>query len=328
MDFIKAFAAFLIVLYHLQMVDFGVVPADGIYYPTMIKVLWSISTAGVPLFFMVNGYLTIGKRYTVKRIAEKMLRLLFVGFFWGAFNSLLWNPLTKGAGPSFGWANAVPYWFLGTLAILYAINWVLDRLPGWVRIVIVLGLVICPFGTNFVWEWLIWRDPTITLPWWWHFGLFTMYSIVYQSLGYWLKRSQWNKYLSSLIALVGLVLIGFEIVVMTKYEGVVYEGVNGAFPTVGALLLTLGLFMILKDIKAPSNEYLSRYFTWLGNNALAIYLFHGFIIFPLRRLAFSQGIMFLHPVVALLVVFVTVNITASLSDLLHRNKYTSQLVKL
>lgn len=92
LDFIKAFAAFLIVLYHLQMVDFGVVPANGIYYPTLIKVLWSISTAGVPLFFMVNGYLTIGKRYTIKRTAEKMLRLLFVGFFLGAVSSLFCLP--------------------------------------------------------------------------------------------------------------------------------------------------------------------------------------------------------------------------------------------
>ncbi|MBO4803678.1 MAG: acyltransferase family protein, partial [Muribaculaceae bacterium] len=81
-DILKALAAFLVVLYHVGMVDLGY--RDGqYYYPTLVQVIWLFTACGVPLFFMVNGALTVHRDYDLRKTAVKIGRLLFAGVFWG-----------------------------------------------------------------------------------------------------------------------------------------------------------------------------------------------------------------------------------------------------
>ena len=65
-DAIKALAAFFVVLYHVGMVDMGY--REGVYYyPTFVQFLWLFDACGVPLFFMVNGALTVSRHYDFKK---------------------------------------------------------------------------------------------------------------------------------------------------------------------------------------------------------------------------------------------------------------------
>ena len=81
-DLIKILAMFLIILYHLNLVDFGYVEGQ-MYLPSLTKIMWSLCASGVPMFFMVNGALTIPKKYSLGRVIEKTGRLLFVAIIWG-----------------------------------------------------------------------------------------------------------------------------------------------------------------------------------------------------------------------------------------------------
>ena len=61
-DAAKALAAFFVVLYHCGMVDFGYSEGEY-YYPTFVQFLWLFTACGVPLFFTVNGALTISRKF-------------------------------------------------------------------------------------------------------------------------------------------------------------------------------------------------------------------------------------------------------------------------
>lgn len=70
LDLLKALAAFFVVLYHVGMVDLGY--REGVYYyPTLTQVLWLFCACGVPLFFMINGALTVSRHYDLKKTAVK-----------------------------------------------------------------------------------------------------------------------------------------------------------------------------------------------------------------------------------------------------------------
>ena len=64
-DALKVLAAFLVVLYHTGMLDVGY--REGVYYyPNLTQLLRLFCACGVPLFFMVNGALTVRKGYDLK----------------------------------------------------------------------------------------------------------------------------------------------------------------------------------------------------------------------------------------------------------------------
>ena len=65
-DVIKALAMFMVVFYHLFMLDFAFVPGE-FYVPNFNKIIQMLCTSSVPMFFMVNGALTSNKRQTFKK---------------------------------------------------------------------------------------------------------------------------------------------------------------------------------------------------------------------------------------------------------------------
>ena len=68
-DALKALAAFFVVLYHVGMVDMGYHEGEY-YFPTLTQILWLFCACGVPLFFMVNGALTVHRNYDLKKFME------------------------------------------------------------------------------------------------------------------------------------------------------------------------------------------------------------------------------------------------------------------
>jgi surface polysaccharide O-acyltransferase-like enzyme len=115
-----------------------------------------------------------------------------------------------------------------------------------------------------------------------HDGFFTFYALVYFYLGYYLKHKTITRRFSLLAVTAGVLLINFEVVSLSNYYQMVYDGVNGSFPTIGAMALSAGFFFILKDINS-SNNFIRNLMCFIGSNTMGVYLFHVLVIFLLRK---------------------------------------------
>ena len=315
-DALKALAAFFVVLYHVGMVDLGY--RDGVYYyPTVTQLLWLFCACGVPLFFMVNGALTVSRKYDFRKSATKAGRLVLSGAFWGLMVMCLYGVLDHNMS-HFSLGMVRYYWFLFTLAALYLVSYLFGRLPEWCRWVAVGFLLAFPFLTNLIWDFILLYNPGITLPQWGHIGAFTLYGVVYLYVGDYLAHHQVNKWLALPAALVGLGLLAIEATAVVNHGHAPFEGGNYCFPTIGALLLSMAIFIWVKDwtLKEPR---LKSMITFLGNNALGIYIFHLMLMILLGRI-FPQIIgVTLHPVLAILAAVAYMFASAGISELIRRS---------
>ena len=287
-DLLKALAMFLVVFYHFQMLDFAFTPGE-FYIPNLNKIIQLICAAGVPLFFMVNGALTVHKKTTFKKVIIKVIRLLGIAIFW----SLLLNCGVLGYLMGGGLPQSVNeiidyYWFLRSLAMVYIINYLIQILPKWCGYLLVVAIFSLTFLNNFIWDIILYINPEQSLPRWGHTGLFTLYGVVYSRIGAYLKDKKLNHYICSLIFMAGLALNIFKTIVMTNYDGIVFDGVNGSFPTIGALLLSISLFCVLKDIK--SHFWSSQLIETVGINSIGVYIFH-FVFLAITKKYFYRGLL-------------------------------------
>ena len=316
-DLLKALAAFFVVLYHVDLVhlvDLGY--REGVYYyPSFIQILGLFCACGVPLFLMVNGALTVGKRYDLKKTTVKVGRLLFVGIFWGVI-AMCVKAYCKQDMSCFSPKMLLYYWFLYTLAMMYVVNYLLGIAPRWCRWVVVGALLIIPFTTNLFWDMVMLINPDISLPAWGHVGLFTLYGLVYLYAGDFFAHHDSRKWVIWLCGIVGLSLLALEATAVVNYMHRAFEGGNYCFPTWGALLLSIALFSGLKDseIHVP---WIREFVEFLGNNVLGIYIIHFLLMLILGRfLHFSFGNIHLVFVIMIAIGFMVVS--AVVSELLRR----------
>ena len=76
-DAMKALAAFFVVLFHFGINEFEY-NEGSFYYPSLAQTLSLFTSCGVPLFFAVNGALTISRNYDFRKnkAVQKWGRLL------------------------------------------------------------------------------------------------------------------------------------------------------------------------------------------------------------------------------------------------------------
>lgn len=309
-DALKALAAFFVVLYHVRMVDFGY--REGVYYlPTFTQVIWLFCACGVPLFFMVNGALTVRKQYDARKSFTKAGRLVLAGIVWGVIAQLL-LAIRHHAMPSLAISSLTYYWFLFSLALLYVVNYLLSRMPQWCRWMVVGLLVISPFLTNLVLDIILLVDPGTHLLRWRH-GAFTLYGLVYLYLGDYLAHHNSKKWIAVIGVIIGLALLALEATAVVNHTHAQFETGNFCFPTVGALLLSAALFVMVKDLN-PAMNWLRRVVLFLGNNALGIYIFHLLIMIVLGGLFPIIREITVHPMVAILIAMAYTIVAAAISE--------------
>ena len=315
-DALKAIAAFLVVLYHVGMVDFGY--QEGVYYyPTLVQVLWLVCACGVPLFFMVNGALTVNRKYDLKKTITKSTRLVLVGAFWAIVVMCLYA-LRDHQLSSFKLDTLAYYWFLFSLAMVYVINYILARLPRWCKWAAIVLLLLYPFTYNLIWDIMTLFNMSAP-PTAWRGGLFTLYGLVYLYAGDYFRRFH-NKWIIPFICvLLGFVLLSIEVIAVVNYTHAQFEGGNLCFPTFGALLLSVGIFLLVKDWNS-SNIQLKRFVTFLGNNALGIYIFHHILMISVGSFFPIIYKSFVHPLFALVIALIYTIVSAAISQIFRQSR--------
>lgn len=316
-DLLKCIAIFSVVVYHFGCVDFGrYSPYDG-YTPNITKIFYELFACSVPLFFIVNGALTNSFK------GMKTIKYLSLSLFYPIFFYLLIFPALDFIPANqyslryilFSMEFKGVYWFLFTIGILY----IVDALANYFKLtkVLFIILLICPFVSNLIWTVLIYVNPNIILPFWGHWGVYTLFSFVYFCIGRYLKDYDCHNIFKFLLCILGWWLLVFEVISFSNYFKNVYDGVNSSFPTMGALLLSTGIYLWLKgNTNMPPS--LNIYISFIGRNTMGIYVFHMFFVYGYRYLFSTNNI---NVFIALLLSFCIVNITAVISELICKTKF-------
>lgn len=259
-DVLKLLAAFLVVFYHYanHELDFGFT-GNLPYYPNLDRILMSFASCSVPIFFVVNGALMLSRDRTVKYIWFRAAKLIVLIFVWRATGFLSWFFITLTIYYSifpiiqYCWNNYRKPYYLGMLCILI--------MPfGYNAIILLLRIAgICALNKT---------------------GVFTMYGLLYFMLGPILtKNDVGNRKMGIAFAATGWIVVCLESVIYTNITGVMHDGVNSCFPTIGALLLTVGMVLIFRDINFRRCK---RWIEFAANGILPIYLTHMLFIFLLE----------------------------------------------
>lgn len=302
LDFLKTIAAFLTVFYHFAYykLDYGF-SGSAVYYPNFTRIIMCIASCCVPLFFMVNGALMFQKERSIKQVYLKMLKILVLTAIW-----------------SFA---GFPRWFFITTAALYfcfpVLQWIRQK---WSKgyALICCAVFVLPFVLNLVILILniLGKTERGTT------GLFTAYSMLYFLLGPVLNGRKGHTLSGALLSVFGLALVVAETTIYTNLNGAMYDGVNAAFPTVGALLLSCGLFLIAQNLKY---NYISKGLSFFGSSALYIYLGHMAVI---NTVKYFFGSFSLNLFTAILGSILICTVCAVIGKLLSRIPYVNWLIKI
>ncbi|MBR4828367.1 MAG: acyltransferase family protein [Muribaculaceae bacterium] len=319
-DLLKALAMLMVVFYHVEMLDFCF-DSNSYFLPNINKCFQVLCAAGVPLFFMVNGVFTVRKTTTINKLMIRIGRLFFIAVIWTVFLRLFIGGVVLEKGVSLSIRDFYSkYWFFYSLIYTYIINYIIDIAPKWCGHVVLVFLFIVTFVNNFAWDLLLWLNPNQTLPSWGHMGFFTLYGVVYSRIGAYLKNKHYCVPICVVVMVVGYALIIFETIIMSNAEGKLFDGVNAAFPTLGAMLLSCGIFCLLKDLKAQNNT-MSRLITLVGINSGGVYVLHYTFIVLVRDKYFMDvmGVQYLSIAANFIIALFVTLLSAYISSLISRS---------
>jgi surface polysaccharide O-acyltransferase-like enzyme len=275
-DLIKTIAIFMIVFYHMGGIDFGTMELGILYIPNFNKILLSFCAASVPLFLMVHGALILPKHLNLKESILKAIKM-FLLFLFGKV-ILQYVILEKCFCIDEDMAH---FWFLGTLGMVYLVSYMMNQSKCLCYIILFL-LVLYPFLSNFIYDLIVFVRPDSKFKAIGHDGFFTLYALVYYYLGYYLRDKTISKFYVLLAIIVGLSFVNFEDFVMSNHFQIMFDNVNGSFPTFGALILSSGFFCLFKDLLI-NQKYIQKAIIFIGSNTLYIYLFHVLFILLLWK---------------------------------------------
>lgn len=295
LDFLKVVAAFLTVFYHFAYykLDYGFNATQSVYFPNLNRIVMCFASCCVPIFFIVNGTLLLGKRRSWKSVYKKAIKILVLTVTWSLIG--------------------FPSWFFKTLIILYVLFPFFQYLYTEKSIlynIIILLVFIFPFSYNAILLIVKIAKPNMIIQLFGKSlavdslnvtGFFTMYSILYFLIGPILAKEKIHTRYGAVATIVGLGLVVFECVSYTVMNGTMYDGVNAAFPTYGAMLLSIGVFIVTKNTVIKSTKIVD----WLKNHILSIYLMHMACIHLIGRLFRFTSISLLMAIVGtMLILFV------------------------
>lgn len=160
-------------------------------------------------------------------------------------------------------------------------------------------------------------------------GAFTMYSVLYFLWGKVIsdvcaKQSgtclKYNVF--AVIAVVaGWLMVTVEVTLWSNIQGVVYDGVNSSFPTIGALLMASGTFYLLSNVHAAPDSVWNRYIGKYAENIMGVYIFHMFFVYVIGIFIKQTVSVFS----AMIVTFLIMSVSAETTYILKKNPYLKEL---
>ena len=324
LDLIKVLACIGVVLLHTTMIGFK---DTGSW--NLLAYLYYLGTYSIPLFFMVNGYLLLGKRnITYSYILEKVKWILITVSSW---NTIVWllkrdfavNPVKKIIGSMVQKGYFFQFWFFGALILIYLCLPILKKFLNSKRSYLYILSLLISIGLIFELTNIIIQTPlqsyviqTFRL-WTWFFyyilgGLIAQFDKEFIKKG--IKR--WMKIASVLLMLISPLILFF--LAKTIYHNLFAEYF---YDILFVKIVSLGIFLTVLTLSLEENK--SKWIVTLSNQTMGVFIVHTYVIKVLEKLlGFSYtGAYLLFPILTLCVSLIVVS-------LLMKIPYFNRIVKL
>lgn len=324
LDLLKVLACVGVVLLHTAMGGFK---ETGSW--NFSTYLYYLGTYSIPLFFMVNGYLLLGKReITYSYILQKVKWILITVSSWSV---IIWlfkrdftvNPIKKIIGSLIQKGYFFQFWFFGSLILIYLCLPILKKYLHSKRSYLYFLSVLTIIGLIFELANIIIQTPlqsyviqTFRL-WTWFFyyflgGLVAQFDKEFIKNGF--KR--WMKIVAVLLLLITPVILFF--LAKTIYHNLFAEYF---YDILFVKIVSLGVFLTILTLSLKESKY--KWIVSLSNQTMGVFIVHTYVMKVLEKLlGFSYtGAYLLFPILTLCVSLIVVS-------LLMKIPYFNRIVKL
>lgn len=324
LDLLKVLACVGVVLLHTTMGGFK---DTGSW--NLLTYLYYLGTYSIPLFFMVNGYLLLGKReITSHYILQKVKWILITVSSW---NIIVWlfkrdftvNPIKKIVASLIQKGYFFQFWFFGALILIYLCLPILSKFLNSKRrylyilaLLIVIGFIVelaniffqRPLQTHVMQTFRLWT-------WFFYYilgGYIAQFNV--DNLKYRFKN--WMKIVSMLLVLISPIILFF--LAKNTYHNLFAEYF---YDILFVKFTSLGIFLMVLTLSL--NENGSKWIVSLSNQTMGVFVIHTYVMKIWEKLiAFSfTGAYLWFAIFTLSISFIVIGI-------LMRIPYLNRIVKL
>ena len=324
LDLLKVLACVGVVLLHTTMGGFKYTASWN-----LLTYLYYLGTYSIPLFFMVNGYLLLGKReITSHYILQKVKWILITVSSW---NIIVWlfkrdftvNPIKKIVGSLIQKGYFFQFWFFGALILIYLCLPILSKFLNSKRrylyilaLLIVIGFIVelaniffqRPLQTHVMQTFRLWT-------WFFYYilgGYIAQFNV--DNLKYRFKN--WMKIVSMLLVLISPIILFF--LAKNTYHNLFAEYF---YDILFVKFTSLGIFLMVLTLSL--NENGSKWIVSLSNQTMGVFVIHTYVMKIWEKLiAFSfTGAYLWFAIFTLSISFIVIGI-------LMRIPYLNRIVKL
>ena len=279
LDLLKVLACVGVVLLHTAMGGFK---ETGSW--NFSTYLYYLGTYSIPLFFMVNGYLLLGKReITYSYILQKVKWILITVSSW---TFIVWvfkrdfteNLIKKIVGSLIQKGYFFQFWFFGTLILIYICLPILKKFLNSKRryfyilsLLVVIGLIF--ELANIVLQMPIQTYVIQTFRLWTWFFYYVLGGYIAQFTMKELKSrfKNWMKIVSILLFLISPLILFF--IAKTAYHNLFAEYF---YDTLFVKVSTLGIFLTILTLTL--NENRNEWIVFISNQTMGVFIIHTYIM--------------------------------------------------
>ena len=324
LDLIKVLACIGVVLLHTTMIGFK---DTGSW--NLLAYLYYLGTYSIPLFFMVNGYLLLGKsNITYSYILQKVKWILIIVSSW---TTIIWlfkrdftvNPIKKIVGSLLQKGYFSQFWFFGALILIYLCLPVLKKILNSKRKYLYILSCLIAIGLIFELANIILQMPLQsyviqTFRLWTWFFYYLLGCLLAQFDKDFIKNGfkRWMKVAAIMLLLISPVILFF--LAKTIYHNLFAEYFYDSI-LVKAVSLGTFLTVLTFDLNTDKNRWIIK----LSNQTMGVFIIHTYIMKMWEKLV---GFSFAGA--HLLFVIFTLSISFIVVGILLKIPYLSRIVKL
>ena len=285
LDLLKVLACIGVILLHTTMGGFK---ETGSW--NLLAYLYYLGTYSIPLFFMVNGYLLLGKReITYPYILQKVKWILITVSSWSI---IVWlfkrdfavNPIKKIVGSLLQKGYFFQFWFFGALILIYlclpVLKTVINSKRKYVYILsllVAIGFIVelaniflqMPIQTHVMQTFRLWT-------WFFYYllgGYIAQFNV--EKLKYRFKN--WMKIVSILLVLISPIILFF--LAKNTYHNLFAEYF---YDILFVKFTSLGIFLTIFSLSLHENG--SKWIVSLSNQTMGVFIIHTYVMKILEKL--------------------------------------------
>ena len=324
LDLLKVLACVGVVLLHTTMGGFK---ETGSW--NLLTYLYYLGTYSIPLFFMVNGYLLLGKReITYSYVLQKIKWILITVSSW---TFIVWlfkrdfteNLIKKIVGSLIQKGYFFQFWFFGAVILIYICLPILKKFLNSKRSYLYILSVLLVIGLIFELANIVLQMPIQTYViqtfrlWTWFF-YYVLGGYIAQFTMKELKSrfKNWMKIVSILLFLISPLILFF--IAKTAYHNLFAEYF---YDTLFVKVSTLGIFLTILTLTL--NEKRNEWIVSLSNQTMGVFIIHTYIMKVWEKLF---GFSFVGSY--LLFAIFTLSVSFIIVGMLMKIPYFNRIVKL